>query len=149
MASFFFKVSRVRLFHGLSLLPPSISCLSVTQPPPFSFSFSLSFCRESFLFLFSTQATIPRLVCPSLCDGRYSTLLPSNDDYLCLQAKREMKAKLFGSAFRLSELMLSLFTFDSFFLALSSFLCHTCPLSLCLFVFAVSLFVSSRSSLCL
>lgn len=107
--SFFFKVPRVRLFHGLSLLPLShplvvLGPTSLSLQPPRRLSFSLY--------------RVPATPCRStlLYDSRYFTLLPSSN-YLCLRAKREMKAKLFDTAdFPLS---LSLFSFSFFRLSLS------------------------------
>lgn len=113
--SFFFKVPRVRLFHGLPPPTPSSlrsrrsrSHISLSLQPPISPVGFLS------LFLYRAPATPCRSTL--LYDGRYFTLLPSSNDYLCLRAKREMKAKLFDTVdFPLS---LSLF-FLSFFFRLS------------------------------
>lgn len=81
-----------------------------------------------------------------LYNGRYSTLLPSGDDYLCLRAKREMKAKLFDSALRrLPTLAVSLLFrlfFSSVSLPLPFYISLSCPPSFYLPIFAVSLFLS-------
>lgn len=116
--------------HPLVVLGPTSLSL---QPPRLSRRLSLSLYR------------VPATPCRStlLYDSRYFTLLPSSNDYLCLRAKREMKAKLFDTAdFPLS---LSLFSFSFFRLSLSLSLPPCCvslshpltlyrsiPLSLCL-----------------
>lgn len=98
-------------FHGLPLR--SRSCVLSRCNHPLSLSLAHANAFQQ-----------PLAVLPLFYDGRYSTLLPSSDDYLCLRAKREMKAKLFDSALRADfPLSLSLFPFGFFsFISLTLFL---------------------------
>lgn len=113
---------------------------TVSHPPPFLSPLS-SFlvphpcrCNHPSLscgFLFLSAATPCRSTL--LYDGRYFTLLPSSNDYLCLRAKREMKAKLFDTAdfpLSLSLFSFSFFSFVSFSLSLSLTTSLFYPLSL-------------------
>lgn len=89
--------------------------------PPRSRSCVLSRCNHPFSLPLALAFQQPLAVLPLFYDGRYSTLLPLSDDYLCLRAKREMKAKLFDSApRRLPALAVSLSRFLFSFLRLPS-----------------------------
>lgn len=137
MVSFFFKVPRARLFfHDL---PPRFrSCVLSRCNHPLSLPLALADAFQQ-----------PLAVLPLFYDGRYSTLLPLSDDYLCLRAKREMKAKLFDSApRRLSALAVSLllwlfFIYLSLSFSLPFYAClppsSSLPLSLYTRSFSVSL----------
>lgn len=86
----------------------------------------------------------PLAISPFSITAGTPTLLPSGDDYLCLRAKREMKAKLFDSALRrLPTLAVSLLFrlfFSSVSLPLSFYISLSYPPSFYLPIFAVSLF---------
>lgn len=112
VVSFFFKVPSVRLFHGL----PSALLASTFR--------RCSHPLAAFLSLSSAFQQLPAVLPTLLYNGRYSTLLSSSNHYLCLQAKREMKAKLFDSALRrlaalAVSLLLQLFSLVSLFPSLS------------------------------
>lgn len=106
------------------------------SPSPFSILRSLR-CNHPLSLSLALADTFqqPLAVLPLFYDGRYSTLLPLSDDYLCLWAKREMKAKLFDSAptFRSRYLSPPLAFFRlslSFFLRLPSSLAISSSVSL-------------------
>lgn len=115
--SFSFKVPRVRLFHGLPPppLPSSLPCRRSWLHIPVAATTHLS--RVAFSFSLPQLLAVP----PFSMAGTLPSY-PRATDYLCLRAKREMKAKLFDTAdfpLSLSLFSFSFFSFVSFSLSLS------------------------------